>query len=331
MYAVKNSSRALLAALVPLAAMHAILIGMALLATQTTPPERALPSPDKVLTFFVGRLVLDGTFLFIGHLVLRQFRISSRLAYGLMGGAMVALSYVTAIQNGFWLFPLRHGTEITSGLLPAIAGTISAFLYSQFAGFAPAALRQDAESRSSRTFDGPVRVRTSIAAVTIAAIVPAVLTAVLCVSLESLFLPPRLIVADSIFAVAIPAQVFLMTLIATVVPSAVLILVVHHLARAFRRCRGLDYSVIGGLSGVLCIGLFAPFIPAAHIAYLVMPACAYGAVMGALYRRFAGLEPLPLPEIVLANDEHALVGADHPSRRQHGVMLIGSSHSRGSV
>jgi hypothetical protein len=43
--------------------------------------------------------------------------------------------------------------------------------------------------------------------------------------------------------------------------------------------------------------------------------------MGALYRRFAGLEPLPLPEAVLANDSNALVGADHPARRQHSVIL----------
>ena len=43
--------------------------------------------------------------------------------------------------------------------------------------------------------------------------------------------------------------------------------------------------------------------------------------MGVLYRRFAGIEPVPLPEAVIAADPNALVGADHPSRRQHGVIL----------
>jgi len=39
------------------------------------------------------------------------------------------------------------------------------------------------------------------------------------------------------------------------------------------------------------------------------------------YRRFAGIEPVPLPEVVIATDPQALVGADHPSRHQHGVIL----------
>jgi hypothetical protein len=43
--------------------------------------------------------------------------------------------------------------------------------------------------------------------------------------------------------------------------------------------------------------------------------------MGALYRRFAGIEPVPLPEAVLATDVNALVGVDHPSRQQHGVVF----------
>jgi hypothetical protein len=46
-----------------------------------------------------------------------------------------------------------------------------------------------------------------------------------------------------------------------------------------------------------------------------------GASMGALYRRFAGIEPVPLPEVVIATDPQALVGVDHPSRHQHGVIL----------
>jgi hypothetical protein len=40
-----------------------------------------------------------------------------------------------------------------------------------------------------------------------------------------------------------------------------------------------------------------------------------------LYRRFAGLEPVPLPEAVIATDPNALVGADDPARHQHRVIL----------
>ena len=45
--------------------------------------------------------------------------------------------------------------------------------------------------------------------------------------------------------------------------------------------------------------------------------------MGAVYRRFAGLEPLPLPEEVLARDPRTLVPADHASRRTHAVIMNG--------
>jgi hypothetical protein len=48
-----------------------------------------------------------------------------------------------------------------------------------------------------------------------------------------------------------------------------------------------------------------------------------GALMGAVYRRFAGIEPLPLPEAVLAEDPRTLVPADHPSRRTHTVIMNG--------
>ena len=46
-----------------------------------------------------------------------------------------------------------------------------------------------------------------------------------------------------------------------------------------------------------------------------------GAIMGALYRSFSGLEPVPLPEAIIATDPNALVGADDPARHQHKVIL----------
>lgn len=325
MYAVKNSSRALLVALVPLAAVHAVLLAMTLLATQTTPPEVNLPAPDKVLTFYVGRLALDGILLFAGHFTLRQFAIYSRIAYALMGAAVAASSYAIAMRNGLLLFPPSDGTEITSGLLPAIAGMIAGFLYGQFAGIAPVASRSELSSggsNTSRTFDGPVRVRTSVAAVAIAATIPAALTAVLCFTLASLFLPAHLIAgARPIFAAAIPAQIFLTILVTTIVPSAIFVLSTHHVARALHRSRGLEYTAIGSLMAGLCTLLIAPFMPITSVVYLMMPVFVYGALMGALYRRFAGIEPVPLPEAVLAVDENALVGANHASRQQHSVIF----------
>src|SRR3954465_12211662 len=133
MYVVANSSRALAVALIPLAVVHGAFLAMALMATQTEPPQMNLPAPDKIVIYFGGRLALDGILLFAGHLVLRHGAIFSRLAYALMGGAMIAASYLVARRTGLLLVPPSRGTEITLGLLPAAAGMLAGFLYGQFA------------------------------------------------------------------------------------------------------------------------------------------------------------------------------------------------------
>src|ERR1700688_2467884 len=71
MYVVNNSSRALLVALIPLAAVHAVLTAMALLGNQAAQPAD-VPSPDQVFVLYVARLATDGALLFAGERVLRQ-------------------------------------------------------------------------------------------------------------------------------------------------------------------------------------------------------------------------------------------------------------------
>jgi len=327
MYVVRNSSRALFAALIPLAAIHAVLFVMALLGARVEPQLMSMPAPDKLLFAYGGRLLLDGALLFAGHSVLRHFRICSRTAYTLIGGAMAATGYLLALRNGLLLSPPPEGSEYAAGLLPGAAGMLAGFLYGQFAGLEsvaastqPAAASVPASETATappRVFDGPVRVRTSAAAIAIAATVPAAITSVLVFMVIALFGsagPGWLITA------ALPAQIFLMVLIATIVPSAILVLVMHHIARAIGRSRGGEYAIIGSALPAACMLLLAPLMTGT-VMVLLPAAIVNGAIMGALYRRFAGLEPVPLPEMVIATDAQALVGADHPSRRQHGVLL----------
>jgi hypothetical protein len=328
MYFVKNSTRALLIALSPLAAVHAILFAMVLLRTQSTPALLDLPSPDRVLVIYVAQLAIDGVLLFTGHLLLRGRAISSRFAYALMGGVMAASSYAAAFRNGLLLSPPDPGSEISAGLLPAFAGMMAGFLYGQFAGLAPAAAwpKFSAEAlNASRRFDGPTRVRTSVAAIAIASVIPAALTAVMAFTFAFMYVPPTFVPDDAgpIFLAALPAQIFLTTLTATIIPSAILILCAHHIARAIHRSRGIEYACLGSLLSGLCSICVAPFAPVSSIMFLLLPAIVYGAIMGALYRRFAGLEPMPLPEPVLVTDENTLVPADHSSRRGHQVMFTG--------
>jgi len=321
MYVVRNSPRALFAALIPLCVVHAALLAMALVTTKVV--QVSLPAPDKLLFLYAGRLALDAALLFAGHIALRQFNICSRIAYALIGGVMAATSYLLAMRNGLLLFPPPPGSEATAGLLPAAAGMLAGFLYGQFAGLEavaatpqPAAATEEA-AKAPRVFDGPIRVRSSVGAIAIAATVPALLSAVLAFMVLALFGAAG---PGSLITAALPAQVFLTVLIATTVPSAILVLAVHHIARALRRSRGAEYAAIGSVVAAGCMALLTPIL--SGMIYLLLPAAVVnGAIMGALYRRFAGIEPVPLPEIVIATDPQALVGADHPSRRQHGVIL----------
>jgi hypothetical protein len=329
MHAVKNSARALITAAIPFAVLQAVTFAMLLLRTQTSPALLALPSPDKVLVLYIMRLAFDTGLLFTGHLMLRRCAISGRLAYALMGGAMAAASYAIVLRNGLLLASPDAGTVMTAGLLPTLAGMMAGFLYCQFAGLAPVEVwpKFSIEGlNASYKFDGPVRVRTSIAATAIAAVVPAILTALLTFAMYSTWLFTDLVPAGpAIFVTAIPAQMFLISLTVTIVPAAIFVLCTHHIARALHRQSGFDYAALGGLLGALCSTVIVPSMPFDPFASDIFPlvsAIICGAIMGALYRRFAGIEPVPLPEPVIVTDENTLVPADHSSRRGHSVMLV---------
>ena len=327
MYVVKNSARALMTALIPLAAVHAVLFAMLLLRTQTTQALLALPPPDKVLILYVVQLAMDAALLFSGHLLLRERAVSSRVAYALMGGAMAASSYAIALHNGLLLSSPASGTQITAGLLPTFAGMMAGFLYCQFAGLAPADVWPKFSTEALITscrFDGPVRVRTSIAATAIAAVIPAIMTTLLTLAVFSALLPTDLgsAAGPTIFVAALPAQTFLITLTVTIFPAAIFVVCTHHVARALHRKSGLDYAALGGLQAALCSMAIVPFTPFTSVIFPLGGPVMCGAIMGALYRRFAGIEPVPLPEPVIVTDENTLVPADHSSRQGHGVMFV---------
>jgi len=327
MYAVNNSIRALIVAVMPLGAAHAVSFAMLLLRTQTKPALLALPSPDHVLALYVVQLAIDTTLLFAGHMVLRERAVSGRLAYALMGGAMAAFSYAAVLRYGLLLSPPSSGSVMTAGLLPTFAGMMAGFLYCQFAGLAPACVwpRFSVEGlNTSCTFDGPLRVRTSVAATVLAAVIPATLIAILSFTFFSIYLPPGLMPAgsDQIILAAIPAEIFLTMLTVTIVPSGIFVICVHHIARALHRSRGLEYALVGGLMGSLCGIVVAPFTALiSPLPFLLIPSFIFGAIMGGLYRRFAGLEPQPLPEPIIVADVNTLVSADHSSRQRHGVVF----------
>jgi hypothetical protein len=326
MYVVKNSSRALSIALIPLAAIYAVLTAMALLGAKAAEPAD-LPSPDMVLVLYATQLAIATVLLYAGHRMLRQMCVFSRFAYSAMGGVMAAAGYAIAIRNGFQLASPGDGTLLTVGLLPTIAGTISGFLYGQFAGLEPAANfpKHSYEGLvTSLAFDGPTQVRTSVAAVVIAATMPAVVATLVSISFASLmpgFARFMSTGTNPVIAVALPAQLFLTFLVVTIVPSVILVLCAHYVVRAMNRSRTRDYVVACTIVALACAYLVSPMIPLMSGLPLMVFAISCGAAMGAIYRSLAGLEPVPLPESVIVTDPDALVSADDPARRQHKVVL----------
>lgn len=328
---VRTSFRAFIAALLVLVAFHGVMSALALgvyLADKIEPP-----SPDRALQMFVARVALDAAFLAAGHWLLRSYGLATRTAYALMGGAATALGYWVALSNELDMTPPVAGTRLTASVLPILVGVIAATLYAQFAGrelvrAKPGTAVDDASSapRPPVSFDGPVQVRTSIIATLIASAVPAATIALIIAPFAGMLMQKfepgtfqNMLWADQISRMLLPAYFFMFTLFATAIPSAIIIGIVHAIGRATRCTSGFAYAAIG--AGVVTVALVALLTLLPVMFFL--PFVLVGAVMGAIYRRFAGLEPLALPEAVLANDPATLVGADDPERRTRAVIMNG--------
>jgi hypothetical protein len=315
---IRNSVRAALIALAPLAIFHAAMSANRIAGNVSS--GAPMPLPDIALGIVALRVAIDALLIGAGHLLLRYFGVGSRSAYGTMGAVATALGYVIA-----WAAEIRTinpitGAFVTAAILPAMVGMIAGFLYAQLAGRdANAVPAADGDMPAlPATYDGPLQVRSSFAAGTIASLVPALIVTVLAVPLLMMlfFESPSF---HALFLAA-PAQMFVTALLVTIAPSALVVGATHALARSLRRTRGLDYAAIAAVLNCIPACMLLAMVGAA----LLFPLAAItGAVMGATYRRFAGIEPLPLPEDVLATDPRALVPEDHPSRRTHAVVMNG--------
>ncbi len=323
---VRTSASALFLALIPSAIVQIVLLSLSLWVWEAK-PFLGLPGPDGIIALFAIQMTICGGLLLAGHSSLRHFAIYSRWAYAAMGAAGAVAAYITAARYGILASNPSTGTWISAAIMPTLAGALSGFLYGQFAGIEmlegpPSASDESATPQASPMrgrFDGPVRVRTSLGALVLTAFIPALLVAILAFSIFQ----SGLIGASAAILVALPAQVFMSTMFTTVLPSMIFMLVVHHTARALGLMGGAHYAGLGAAGGVLFALLAGPFTAFTSVTFLLFPSAAFGAVMGALYRRFAGLEPVPLPEAVIVTDVETLVPADDPTRRSHSILLNG--------
>jgi hypothetical protein len=325
---IRNSARAFIAALIAVAAFHGVMsvLGLGVSLAKDIEP----PSPDRAFQMFAIRVGIDAALLIAGHWLLRSSGLASRMAYGLMGGAAAAIGYAFALSNDLNVIPPVDGSRITASILPILVGMIAATLYAQSAGreMVPAGSgnANNAEAAAPSTFDGPVQVRTSMAATAIASVIPAAIAVLLVLPFVTFLFAhwktdgsQDAELSKNITTIVLPAYFFMMALLATALPAAIVVGVTHAAARVARRSSGLDYAIIGAAVGIVASMALLTFLPAS----LFPVGIATGAIMGAVYRRFAGLEPLALPEAVLATDRATLVGEHDPSRRTRAVIFNG--------
>jgi hypothetical protein len=272
-------------------------------------------------------VAVDCAVLFGGHWWLRRSGVATRVAYGAMGGAAAAFGYAFALSRGLMFVLPPAGTQLTGAILPILIGVIAGTLFQQLAGREIIATSADAGPEQAIAaseapqslpprYDGPVQVRTSGGAMLVASVIPACILFLFSslFMIESAGVRPNWILR---IASSGSSYVSVVALIMTLLPSAIVVGATHAIARALGQTRALDYVIVGGAAGfVVACALYIHVPP-----MLLYPfAIGSGVLMGAAYRRFAGLEPLPLPEAVLAADPETLVPVDHPSRRGHAVI-----------
>lgn len=323
---VRTSARALCLALLPAALLQAVLLVLSA-RFWFGDTVLGLGGPDGMIVLYSLQLGIFAALLFAGHLSLRHFAIYSRTAYAMAGAVAAALAYVAAARYGILSNTPMPGTWISSAILPTLAGTLSGFLYGQIAGIETLTAGFDysdpdftppGDAMRGR-FEGPVRVRSSLGAMALVTFLPAALVCALALSVLQfgLFDMPKAYVAG------MAAQAFLTSMFVTALPALLLILTVHHTARALGFRQGAQYAALGAGYAALFALLAGPFTAFTSVTFLIIPSVVAGALMGALYRRFAGLEPVPLPEPIIVSDVEALVPADDQTRRGHSILLNG--------
>jgi hypothetical protein len=154
----------------------------------------------------------------------------------------------------------------------------------------------------------PLQVRTSAQAILAASFVPAAVFVVTALPffVSMLHTWHTADWSTQILKIVIPTYVFGIIVLVTVVPAAIAIGVTHALARRLQRMRGVDYALTGaGVSFVVALATVS-WLPVPALVPTVVLA---GGLMGTVYRRFAGLEPLT-----------ELSGTRDPARPRHAAI-----------
>lgn len=309
-----------------------------------TLPE-AMRTWDRLLLWcFGGGLAYLALFV-SGHLALRRAGIGDRAAYAGVGAAACVISFCLMGAFGELIAAFQRGTGVSYLIAPAALGAIFGFLYAWRAGWeaaadeaaflsdalaaraASAGAGRDGDPAVVRTSDadfysGPMQVRTAIPLMLLSALFASMLTGLLrgvmligheVSQLGDVGVGRMVDHAVMTSGAAGMEMVFLM--LVSVLPMTLVILAGHYVARGFKTTSAAAYFGIGLiLPPVLAVVTMFLFL---LIALTIMLPTAVAMV---IYRRMAGLEPVPVKEDVIVRDPRDLVSADHP-RRAFGRVI----------
>lgn len=296
---------------------------------------------DVAILTLAGGGALFGLALLAGHLAIGRFSLSASWAYG-VAGAIAGIVAFFGAGGGLRSLDLASDQGLVTlalGLPPLVGATLG-IIYYRMAGFVrgesdPAAIEaalarlsggdegapaKDGmatapahpallEAGGDRYFSGPLQVRTSklLLLASGAAVGGIISICMLVVAMSaSLAGSSRGTPFEVQEGLGLSALIVIGLCLGLFIPNYV----AHRIAQKFRITAPGAYSMTA-FASCIAIGLIVPpFLVAAVPTAFSM----------ALYRRWAGLEPVPLPDHVVVADERALIPANHAARKYHKVV-----------
>ncbi|WP_299860701.1 hypothetical protein [uncultured Hoeflea sp.] len=298
-----------------------------------------------VLSSLKGTAIFALVF-FIGHFALQRTGFSQTTAYVGLGAASAILVDVLHTPTLLWQQMIADGNLSTRLLVPALLGVVLGAVYRWTArtheidedldGLSDEYRRQLGDSEYTEDgdaglivhgdaayFDGPLRVRTSLSSFLLAAAAGCganlVIATIFKLSTYSNF---KIGDKETYLNHDLLLQMFsgvlsgLLYSFLAFLPVIFLVALAHMVLRFMRQTGYAAYGIAGLLSSPVTIILTGGM--AASVGMLaIIPAM----IAALAYRRFAGLEPAPVAEDIIARNERDLVGKNHVRRKVGRVVM----------
>lgn len=298
-----------------------------------------------VLSLLKGTAVYAFVF-FVGHFALQRTGLPHTAAYVGLGAASAILVYVLHTPAPVWQQMIDDGNLSTHLLVPGLLGVVLGAVYRWTAwtneidedmdGLSAAYRRQIADGGDGEHgeaglivhgdaayFDGPLQVRTSPAAFLLAAV--AACAANLAISMIfslSTYSNFKIVDREAYLNYDLLLQALsglmsgLLYGFLAFLPVVFLVALSHLVLRSLRQTGYAAYGIAGLLSSPVTI-----ILTGGMAAYVGMFAIIPAMIVALAYRRFAGLEPAPVAEDIVARNRRDLVGSNHVRRKAGRVIL----------